>query len=78
MKSYFYKSLMTSWGKVLKHTKISLQPQKKLGPFFLVLNIKIAHERVKILMYLLISKLFIDLKTLSLTSSDLRYNLRYS
>ena len=29
MKSYFYKSLITSQGKVLKPKKVSLQPQKK-------------------------------------------------
>ena len=48
-------------GKVLKPKKISLQPQKKMRPFF-SLNIKNLHERVRISVSLLISKLFIDPK----------------
>ena len=45
-------------------SKVNHQPQKKKLDHFLVFNIKHLHEKVIVLVSLLVSKLFIDPKTI--------------
>ena len=63
MRFYFKKSLMTSWERFWNTQKKSVSNHRKKWGRFFVLSIKNVHERVRILVSLLISKLFIDTKT---------------
>ena len=53
-------------GKGFKQWKIMLQPQKKNWGCFFILNFKNLHEKVRIFVSLIITKLFIDTKTIFL------------
>jgi len=53
---------MKSWGRFSNVKKTASNLRKKIEAVFLDLDIKNLHERVRILVSLLISKLFIDTK----------------
>ena len=63
MKSFFYKSLMTSEGRFLSNKKNQPPTSEKIWDRFYVVSVKNLHEKVRILVSLIISKLFIDTKT---------------
>ena len=61
----FYSKVLTCYYRVLKHTKKSASNLRKINEaVFLVLSIKNVVERVRILVSLLILKLFIDTKAI--------------